>query len=141
MNNNIIGLGDSEHLLKELPAESVHLIFTSPPYFNARPEYSQYDDYQTYLDKMHQQFLQIPDEFSLVFPVGGNFSLSVFCLITDNGRPFALAAIISLNFKTTSSMGWYQITTVFCKFLTGIFRFRRNRRKQNSILSTLMSFF
>jgi DNA modification methylase len=57
MNDNIIGLGDSEVLLKELPSESVHLIFTSPPYFNARPEYSQYDDYQTYLDKMRHIFI------------------------------------------------------------------------------------
>jgi DNA modification methylase len=56
MNNNIIGLGDSEDLLKELPAGSVHLIFTSPPYFNARPEYSRYDDYRDYLDKMRRIF-------------------------------------------------------------------------------------
>ena len=57
MNDNMIGLGDSEELLKELPSESVHLIFTSPPYFNARPEYSYYNDYQTYLDKMRRIFV------------------------------------------------------------------------------------
>jgi DNA modification methylase len=57
MNDNIIGLGDSEYLLKELPAESVHLIFTSPHYFNARPEYSYYNDYQNYLDKMRRIFV------------------------------------------------------------------------------------
>jgi DNA modification methylase len=56
MNDNIIGFGDSEDLLKELPSASAHLIFTSPPYFNARPEYSQYDDYQTYLNKIRSIF-------------------------------------------------------------------------------------
>ena len=34
--------------MHELPDESVHLVVTSPPYFNAR-EYSQYDSYNSYL--------------------------------------------------------------------------------------------
>jgi len=49
---NTIGLGDCEELLKEMPAESVDLVFTSPPYFNARPEYSEYEEYDEYLKKM-----------------------------------------------------------------------------------------
>ena len=49
---NTIGLGDCEELLKEMPAESVDLVFTSPPYFNARPEYSEYEEYDGYLKKM-----------------------------------------------------------------------------------------
>ncbi len=51
---NTIGLGDSTHLLEEMPAECVDLIFTSPPYFNARPEYSEYEEYDEYLFKMRQ---------------------------------------------------------------------------------------
>lgn len=51
---NIIGLGDSARLLEEMPAESVDLIFTSPPYYNARPEYSEYEEYDEYLFKMRQ---------------------------------------------------------------------------------------
>lgn len=51
---NTIGYGDSAHLLEEMPAESVDLIFTSPPYFNARPEYSEYEEYDEYLFKMRQ---------------------------------------------------------------------------------------
>jgi len=51
---NTIILGDSEEALSNLPAESVDLIFTSPPYFNARPEYSEYLDYQDYLLKMRK---------------------------------------------------------------------------------------
>jgi hypothetical protein len=41
---NTVGLGDCIGLMDEMPAESVDLIFTSPPYFNARPEYSEYED-------------------------------------------------------------------------------------------------
>lgn len=49
---NTIGIGDSEELLKELPSECVDLVFTSPPYFNARPEYAEYLSYDEYLLKM-----------------------------------------------------------------------------------------
>lgn len=49
---NTIGLGDSEELLSETPAESIDLVFTSPPYFNARPEYADYIEYEEYLLKM-----------------------------------------------------------------------------------------
>ena len=51
---NTLGLGDSARLLEDMPSESVDLIFTSPPYFNARPEYSQYEEYDEYLFKMRQ---------------------------------------------------------------------------------------
>ena len=51
---NTIGFGDCSELLEEMPAESVDLIFTSPPYFNARPEYSEFEEYETYLLKLRQ---------------------------------------------------------------------------------------
>jgi DNA modification methylase len=51
---NTIGMGDCVNLIDEMPAESVDLIFTSPPYFNARPEYSEYEQYEQYLFKMRQ---------------------------------------------------------------------------------------
>jgi DNA modification methylase len=51
---NTIGLGDSEILLSEMPSESVDLIFTSPPYYNARPEYSDYITYEEYLLKIRK---------------------------------------------------------------------------------------
>lgn len=51
---NTIALGDSEEVLQDFPAQSVDLIFTSPPYFNARPEYEDYVDYQSYLDKIRR---------------------------------------------------------------------------------------
>ena len=49
---NTVGLGDCEVLLQEMPAESVDLIFTSPPYYNARPEYTDYVTYEEYLLKI-----------------------------------------------------------------------------------------
>ena len=51
---NTIGLGDSEQLLKETPKSSVNLVFTSPPYYNARPEYTEYLSYEEYLLKMRK---------------------------------------------------------------------------------------
>ena len=43
--------GDSAEVLKHVPDGSVHLTFTSPPYFNARG-YSTYTSYQSYLQKI-----------------------------------------------------------------------------------------
>lgn len=51
---NTIGFGDCVELIADMPTESVDLIFTSPPYFNARPEYSEFEEYETYLFKMRQ---------------------------------------------------------------------------------------
>lgn len=51
---NTIGQGDCVVLIDEMPAASVDLVFTSPPYFNARPEYSEYEEYEQYLFKMRQ---------------------------------------------------------------------------------------
>jgi len=51
---NTIGQGDCVELIEEMPSASVDLIFTSPPYFNARPEYSEYEQYEQYLFKMRQ---------------------------------------------------------------------------------------
>ncbi len=51
---NTIGQGNCIDLLDEMPAASVDLIFTSPPYFNARPEYSEYEQYEQYLFTLRQ---------------------------------------------------------------------------------------
>jgi DNA modification methylase len=51
---NTVGYGDSEELLIDTPKESVDLIFTSPPYYNARPEYSEYISYEDYLLKLRK---------------------------------------------------------------------------------------
>lgn len=51
---NTVALGDCEQVLRDLPAASVDLIFTSPPYFNARPEYADYITYESYLLKLRK---------------------------------------------------------------------------------------
>lgn len=51
---NIIALGDSEDLLPDFPAGSVDLVFTSPPYYNARPEYTDFVSYEEYLLKLRK---------------------------------------------------------------------------------------
>lgn len=56
---NSILLGDSEETLAQLPAGSVDLAFTSPPYYNARPDYTDYVSYQDYLLKIQKVIQQI----------------------------------------------------------------------------------
>jgi len=51
---NAVICGDCEVALEDLPAESIDLVFTSPPYYNARPEYEDYLSYEQYLLKMRQ---------------------------------------------------------------------------------------
>jgi len=47
--NNTLLQGNCAETLKKLPDESVNLVFTSPPYYNAKPEYSEYHTYEEYL--------------------------------------------------------------------------------------------
>jgi len=56
---NSIMQGRSEELLRELPAESVQLMFTSPPYFNARPDYADYHAYEDYLTGIRQVLREV----------------------------------------------------------------------------------
>ncbi len=52
---NTVVNGDVLEVLKYVPNESVHLTFTSPPYYNAR-DYSIYPSYQAYLEFLEQVF-------------------------------------------------------------------------------------
>ena len=47
-------LGDSEQMLADLPAGAIDLVFTSPPYFNARPDYTDFLGYEEYLLKVRR---------------------------------------------------------------------------------------
>ncbi|RHJ49017.1 DNA-methyltransferase [Bacteroides sp. AM10-21B] len=73
MLRNTIGMGDSEELLRELPKECVDLVFTSPPYYNAKPEYAEYLSYEDYLLKMQK----IIHECARVLNEGRFFVLNV----------------------------------------------------------------
>jgi DNA modification methylase len=52
---NVVVNADVLEALKVVPDESVHLTFTSPPYYNAR-DYSIYPSYQAYLEFLEQVF-------------------------------------------------------------------------------------
>jgi DNA modification methylase len=54
---NIVINADVLEAVKYMPDESVHLTFTSPPYYNAR-DYSIYPSYQAYLDFLEKVFIQ-----------------------------------------------------------------------------------
>jgi len=52
---NVVVNGDVRQVLDIIPDESIHLTFTSPPYYNAR-DYSIYESYQSYLDFLTEVF-------------------------------------------------------------------------------------
>jgi DNA modification methylase len=52
---NIVVLGDVLQVLPHVPDESIHLTFTSPPYYNAR-DYSIYPSYEHYLAFLREVF-------------------------------------------------------------------------------------
>jgi len=51
-------LGDSREILQRLPNGSAGLVITSPPYFNAKLAYSEYTDYEEYLDLLKDVFIE-----------------------------------------------------------------------------------
>jgi len=55
---NTVVCGDVRNILKAVPDESVHLTFTSPPYYNAR-DYSIYSSYQEYLIFLEEVFKEV----------------------------------------------------------------------------------
>ena len=61
---NVVVNGDVLEVLKYVPEESIHLTFTSPPYYNAR-DYSIYPSYEAYLrflEKVFQETYRITKE-------------------------------------------------------------------------------
>jgi len=66
-----IYFGDCREVMKLIEIESVHLVVTSPPYYNARG-YSQYETYQHYLNFMEEVITEL---HRLLVP-GGYFCLN-----------------------------------------------------------------
>ena len=58
MTKNYLIKGDSNNILSRFPDNSIHLVVTSPPYFNAR-EYSQWNSLNDYLKDMRSIFEQV----------------------------------------------------------------------------------
>ena len=57
-------LGDATDVLTQYPPDSVQLVFTSPPYFNAKPEVHESEDYQDYLGLLRDVFQGCHDVLS-----------------------------------------------------------------------------
>lgn len=77
-------VGDVEDTLKELPMQAVQMVFTSPPYYNAR-EYSDYHSYKEYLQKMKKVF----EAVNRVLEDGRFFIVNILPVITKRpGREF-----------------------------------------------------
>lgn len=55
---NTVVQGDVLQVLKYVPDESIHLTFTSPPYYNAR-DYSIYQSYDEYLKFLEEVFREV----------------------------------------------------------------------------------
>jgi len=55
---NVVVEADVQETLKFVPSESIHLTFTSPPYYNAR-DYSIYQSYEEYLNFLEEVFKEI----------------------------------------------------------------------------------
>lgn len=55
---NTVVCGDVRDVMKVVPDESVHLTFTSPPYYNAR-DYSIYPSYEAYLNFLEEVFSDV----------------------------------------------------------------------------------
>ena len=55
---NVIVHGDTREALSFIPDESIHLTFTSPPYYNAR-DYSIYQSYNEYLKFLEDVFKEV----------------------------------------------------------------------------------
>ena len=53
---NKLILGDCLAVLPEFPPDSAQLVFTSPPYFNAKPQSAEYLDYRSYLAFLSEAF-------------------------------------------------------------------------------------
>lgn len=91
---NTVGLGDSEQLLKDFPSECVDLVFTSPPYYNARPEYMEYLSYESYLLKMRK----IIHECARVLNEGRFFVLNVSPILIRRASRSEASKRIALPF-------------------------------------------
>lgn len=61
---NVLVHGDVREVLKHVPDESVHLTFTSPPYYNARDYtiYQSYDEYLRFLISIFKEVHRITKE-------------------------------------------------------------------------------
>jgi DNA modification methylase len=103
-------IGDSEETIKRMPKKSVNLVFTSPPYYNAK-EYSDYHSYKDYLAKMKKVFEAVNE----VLEDGRFFIINVSPVISKRpGREFeSIRYPINFDFhKILEEAGFYFIDEI-----------------------------
>lgn len=72
MTTHDIYFGDCIEILDNISNKSVHLVVTSPPYYNARKDVAEFKDYSEYLDYMQNRIKKLKD----VLINGGIFCLN-----------------------------------------------------------------
>ncbi len=103
--------GDARTVLRRLPAESVHLAITSPPY-NVGIAYSDYSDDRTYLE--YREWLRgVWKALARVLRPGGRFALNVAPTSIKNFRPIhhdLTRDLIEVGFLLRTEILWYKQT-------------------------------
>ena len=62
--NSHVVLGDCLDVMGRIPKEGIQLVFTSPPYYNARPEYYTASSYEAYIEFLVSVFKLCHDALS-----------------------------------------------------------------------------
>src|SRR3972149_4998652 len=108
MNADILLLGDSAKVVKRLPAQSVDLVVTSPPYADNRK--GPYHGFP--IDSYVERFLPISQELKRVLKPTGSFILNIKERATNGERQtYVLELIIALK-----KQGWlWTEEYVWCK--------------------------
>lgn len=74
---NEIVVGNCIDVMRGMDSNSVDLVFTSPPYYNAKPEYAKWNSYEEYLAFLTNTFRAV----KFVLRCGCPFVLNVSCVI------------------------------------------------------------
>jgi DNA modification methylase len=101
--------GDSRKVLSHLPAESVHLAITSPPY-NVGLRYDSHDDRMPY-ERYLEWLMPVWSELYRVLVPGGRFALNVAPTSIKNFRPIhydMTHQLEGLGFMMRTEILWYK---------------------------------
>lgn len=142
---NTIVNADTFRALSLVPDESVHLIFTSPPYYNAR-DYSIYKSYDEYLDFLEKVFVEthritkegrflIVNTSPIIIPrVGRNYSSHRYPI------PFDLhARIVKNGWEFIDDIVWEKPEYSVKNRVAGFFQHRKPLAyKPNAVTEYLM---
>ena len=101
---SLLLFGDAQKALQRLPTDSVHLTFTSPPYYNAR-DYAYYETYTEYLNSVSSVLEQV----HRVTKPGRFMVVNTSCVIEPREHRQAQSRRYAIPFDLhprIMSMGW-----------------------------------